>query len=252
MRSAFLFLLISFFMASPAFASSPLRIAVEKDYPPLSFYNQQGELTGFDVDVALALCKLMQRECELIPFKFEEVMPALIEGRVDVAVASLGETTEREKQVLFTQPYYKTRSIFIKKTKHTSDHTPLGEIDFKGLRLSAKTSSLQLMLLGERYGHIATIIAASDIDEVLGLVQKGQADFALVDALAGYDYLKQPKGDGLESVGEPVAFLTIGASIAVNKDKAELRDELDKALSELLRLGEYKKITFRYFDFPVF
>ena len=53
-------------LATGAFAQDKLRIGVEGAYPPFSFKQADGSLAGFDIDIAMALCAEMKRDCELV------------------------------------------------------------------------------------------------------------------------------------------------------------------------------------------
>jgi ABC-type amino acid transport substrate-binding protein len=72
-----------------AAAGEALRLAVQNEHPPFSFRDADGELQGFDVEIAAALCATLKADCELVPLEFAELIPGLQDGRIDAAVASM-------------------------------------------------------------------------------------------------------------------------------------------------------------------
>lgn len=87
-------------------ASGTLRCAVVLDFPPMGSRDENNQPVGFDVDYCQDLAKALGVEAEIIETTFPERIPALMSGRVDVAVASTSDTLERAKTVGFTIPYY--------------------------------------------------------------------------------------------------------------------------------------------------
>ncbi|WP_371832278.1 ABC transporter substrate-binding protein [Paracoccus benzoatiresistens] len=101
-------------LAGPAFAdklddiisSGTLRCAVVLDFPPMGSRDESNNPVGFDVDYCNDLAAALGVEAEIVETTFPERIPALMSGRVDVAVASTSDTLERAKTVGFSIPYY--------------------------------------------------------------------------------------------------------------------------------------------------
>lgn len=100
--------------AAPAFAdklddiisAGTLRCAVVLDFPPMGSRDSDNNPIGFDVDYCNDLAAALGVDAEIVETTFPERIPALMSGRVDVAVASTSDTLERAKTVGFTIPYY--------------------------------------------------------------------------------------------------------------------------------------------------
>jgi len=87
-------------------ASGTLRCAVVLDFPPMGSRDASNNPIGFDVDYCSDLAAALGVTPEVVETTFPERIPALMSGRVDVAVASTSDTLERAKTVGFSIPYY--------------------------------------------------------------------------------------------------------------------------------------------------
>lgn len=87
-------------------ASGTLRCAVVLDFPPMGSRDASNTPIGFDVDYCNDLAAALGVTAEIVETTFPERIPALMSGRVDVAVASTSDTLERAKTVGFSIPYY--------------------------------------------------------------------------------------------------------------------------------------------------
>src|SRR5690606_28395036 len=101
------------FLGSQAFAAEKLRIGTEGAYPPFNLIDASGQVVGFDIEIAQALCAKMQAECEVVTSDWDGIIPALNAKKFDFLVASMSITEERQQAVDFTEPYYTNKLQFI-------------------------------------------------------------------------------------------------------------------------------------------
>ena len=100
-------------MSLSASAAQTIRFATEASYPPFELVDANNQIVGFDVDLANALCKEIDATCTFSNQSFDSLIPSLKFRRVDAVMAGMDITPEREKQVLFTTPYYDNSALFI-------------------------------------------------------------------------------------------------------------------------------------------
>ena len=96
--------LLAFAALPPGHASArDLKIATEGTYAPWSYVDNAGKLTGWDVDIANALCDEMKVKCENVAQEWDGIIPGLNAKKYDMIVASMGVTEKRKQQVAFTK-----------------------------------------------------------------------------------------------------------------------------------------------------
>lgn len=253
MKRLFIFIMaLALYCSGAAAADKPvLRVAVDAPYPPFAMVDEEGRLTGFDVDIALALCKEMKRECEVKAIPFDSLLPEIVAGTIDIAVAGMGASEERSKLVDFTERYFRSLSVFIERAGTLKELTPES---IKGLHVGTQEDTLQSSYLQKTYGDNITLVTVASYTEIFSMLKKGEVDLVLVDGLPGYNYLKSEDGAGLETIGEPIESGSVmdWASIAVSKTQPGLRDALNAAIQAIRRNGEYGKINRKYFDFNIY
>ena len=82
-----------------------LRVAMSLDQPPFNMRNRSKTIVGFDVDLAQALASSMQVKLEIVELPFAELLPALAQGKADMAISGITITPERTRSVSFVGPY---------------------------------------------------------------------------------------------------------------------------------------------------
>ena len=223
-----------------------LRIGTEGTYPPFNYLDDAGRLTGFDVDVALALCAKMDTQCEFVQQEWEGLIPALQEGRFDMIAASMSITAKRRLAVSFTERYYSNIVRFVARKDAGFDPTnPAGKT------IGASRATVASDWLEQNLADIATIRLYTEFEEQLGDFLAGRLDAVFGDGLGWHIWLDGPDGADFTFIGEGYR-LDQGIGIAVRKDDPQLLHRLNEALQAILEDGTYEKINARYFPFSIY
>lgn len=229
-------LLLSAMLMGSAFAASAQEItfAMEPSYPPFETTNEKGEIIGFDVDVANAICKEIQATCHFKSQSFDALIPSLKAKRFDAAISAMDITEARAKQVSFSNAYYDSTASYV---------ALKGKADLA----SAKTIGVQNGTTFQQYTAAETKqynakSYASLQDAILDL-KNGRIDIIFGDTAVLSDMIsKEPE---IQFVGEKVTnkkYFGNGLGIAVNKSSKELLESLNKGLETVKANGEYQKI----------
>ncbi|MDE1463878.1 ABC transporter substrate-binding protein [Spartinivicinus poritis] len=230
-----------------------VRIGVEGAYPPFSWTTEKGELKGFDIDIANALCAAMKAECKLVPQDWDGIIPALLARKYDAIVASMSITEERKKKVAFTNKYYHTPVKFIRKKGSAIEVTDAG---LKGKTVGVQRSTVADKYITEKYGEVVTIKRYGTQDEAYLDMKAGRLDLLLGDIIPLNDgFLKKGNDDKFEFVGPDITdkrWFGEGIGIALRKRDKDLKDKLNMAIEQIRKDGTYDKIRAKYFDFDIY
>ncbi len=230
-----------------------IRIAVEGAFPPFSYTDQNGEVQGFDIDMANALCAEMKVECTLVKQDWDGMIPGLLARKYDAIVASMSITEERKRKVAFSNKYYNTPARFV--APKDSD-LEVSEAGLKGKTIGVQRATTQDTFLTETYADIVNIKRYGTQDEAYLDLKAGRVDALLADAIAiDGGFLKTDAGQGYTFVGPELTdprWFGEGAGIAVRKGDDELREMFNKAIQGIRDNGVYQKIQDAYFDFDVY
>ncbi|MFZ7235907.1 lysine/arginine/ornithine ABC transporter substrate-binding protein [Avibacterium gallinarum] len=229
-------LLATLLASSAAMAQAQdITFAMEPSYPPFELTNEKGEIVGFDVDIANAICKEIEATCHFKSQAFDALIPSLIKGRgFDAAISAIDITEARAKQVAFSQPYYESSASFI---------AVKGKADLA----TAKTVGVQNGTTYQQYANAETKqytakSYASLQDAILDL-KNGRIDLIFGDTDVLRDMFE--KNPELTFVGERVTdkrYFNNGLGIAVNKSNTALVESLNKGIEAIKANGEYQKI----------
>ena len=221
-------------LASFSAQAKDLTFAMEPSYPPFETTNEKGEIIGFDVDIANAICKEIQANCSFKSLSFDGLVQAVKQKRIDGAISAMDITEARSKQVLFSEPYYDSSASFIA-LKSKADLATAKNVGVQ----NGTTFQQYVVAEAKQYAPKAY---NSLQDSILDL-KNGRIDLIFGDTAVLADMFS--KEADLTFVGEKVTnqkYFGNGLGIAINKGNKELVEELNKGLATIKANGEYQKI----------
>jgi len=224
-----------------------LRFLTEDDYPPFHFALSDGTLTGFDIDLARAICEELKIACTIQARRFDLLADALNNGEGDALIASLRIDAASRARFDFTAPYYTTPARFVARKGATFKATPEGLADKKVgvIGESAHAAFLKAFFPKVRRQTFA------NRGELYAALQGGQIDAFFDDAITSSFWLAGAAAANCCAFrGGPYTdsnYFGEGVGIAVKKGNDDLRRALDYALAELARRGVYTDIYLKYF-----
>lgn len=227
-----------------------IRIATEGVYPPFN-YVENGQLAGFDVDIANALCEEMKATCEIVTQDWDGMIPGLVAGKYDAIIASMAITEERKKQIDFSQKYYDTPAVFIASVGSGITETTPEALSGKIIGVQGSTS--QATFLEEKYSD-SEIRTYQVVDDANADLAAGRIDLVLSDKVILAEWLER-NGEGCcEIVGGDIRdpLFGEGKGIGLRKDSGELKAAFDAAIETIRKNGTYERINAKYFDFPIY
>jgi polar amino acid transport system substrate-binding protein/arginine/ornithine transport system substrate-binding protein len=233
-------------------ASGPARaldICVEGAYPPFSQTEADGSITGFDIDIAQALCAEIGESCTLVKTAWNDMIPSLADGACDAIVASMSDTPQRRARIDFTDRYYRTPLRFVGRDGAGPGDNPS---DLAGKVIGLQGGTIFQTFMVAHYPDTPLRYYTSQ-EHVLLDLELGRLDGVIgeeVQLEAGF--LVTPAGEGFAFFGaghyDP-AILGEGAAIGVRKSEPDLRDSLNAAIRAD---GTYDAISQGYFDADIY
>jgi len=227
-------------------------IGTEGAYPPFNWIDANGELQGFDVDIAKALCKAANFECTFVVQDWDGIIPGLIAKKYDAIIASMSITEERKEKVDFTGKYYNTPAKFVAAKG--------GEFEFTAEGMAGKVIGVQRATIHENFVRDnfpdADVRSYATQDEANADLAAGRLDLVLADSVAlDEGFLKTDQGACCQFVGPDYSdpkWFGEGAGIAIRKGEEDLVAAFNKAIETIRADGTYKAINDKYFAYDVF
>lgn len=233
--------------SSMTVAAQTIKFATEATYPPFEFINAAGQIQGFDVDIANALCKQMKAECTFTNQAFNSLIPSLKIGKFDALIATLGVTEERAKQVDFSNSYYEPSASFVAPLdkKYTLQ-------TLNGKTVGTQEGSTFVKYLEDQYKGKLTVKTYASVQDAFLDLSSGRIDMVLTDTPIVKNWLMQDKNNQqFGIVDKPIvdhSYFGAGYAIAVRKGDQQLLNAINKALAEIKANGVYAGIVKKYFN----
>jgi arginine/ornithine transport system substrate-binding protein len=230
-----------------------LKVAIDPTYEPFTFKTPDGKPTGFDVDIARALCEQIKRKCVFVEQVWDSMIPGLQAKKYDVIISSLSITADRLKAIDFTDKYYNTPSRIVLK----KDVSYSGPASIKGKKIGVlKGSTQEKYAMGELKPAGVSVIPYEAQDQVYLDIKAGRLDGTVADFVeVTGGFLSKPEGRDYVLAGPELfmeKYFGTGVGIGLRKGDAALKGELNAAIQTLRDNGSYKKINDKYFKFDVY
>ncbi|CAM3087630.1 lysine/arginine/ornithine ABC transporter substrate-binding protein [Vibrio rarus] len=227
-----------------------IRFGIEGAYPPFSKTEADGSLSGFDIDIAKAICHQMQAKCTIVPQDWDSIIPSLLAHKYDAIMAAMDITKERLKRVDFTNKYAQTPNRFLVK-KGT-------KLDFKhldGVKIGVQRATTHDQYLIDNYKNV-DIVRYNSFDDACLDLDNGRVAAILGDGLVIEDKLKEAGASKAYELAGPSLtdpkWFGEGLGIATRKQDKDLTAQFNAAIKAIRADGTYKKIQDKYFDFDIY
>lgn len=239
-------------VTATAASAADLRLCVEGAYPPFSEVTPAGELKGFDIDIAGALCDEMGKSCEMVQTEWDGIIPALLERKCDAIVASMSITEDRKKVIDFTNKYYKTPAKFAAAADAGLEDTAEG---LAGKVVGVQRGTIFQDFLESEMPDVELKLYGTQDEAYLDL-QAGRVDAIMADSIAIDDgFLKTENGAGYAFFGGDYTdpqYFGDGAGIGIRQGEEELKAAFNAAIDTIRKNGTYQEIQSKYFDFDIY
>ena len=235
-----------------AMAMDKVRIGTTPEsYPPFTQIEADGSVSGFEAEIADALCAKMEVECEWVLQAWDGIIPALQANKFDAIIASMSITDKRKEVIDFSNKYYNTPAMFV--GPKDKDVTISAE-GLSGVTVGVQTATTHAEYMKQRLPDVRVKTYDTQENANLDLIA-GRVDLLLADSIALTDgLLKAEGGDAFEVKGEPFTdpVMGDGVGVGIRKGEDELREKFNAAIEAIRADGTYKAINDKYFGFDAY
>ena len=213
-----------------------------------TFKTADGKPTGFDVDMANAICEQIKRQCVFVEQVWDSMIPGLTAQKYDVIISSMSITDDRMKEVDFSDKYYNTPSrIVLKKTVKYTDPASI-----KGKKIGVlKGSTQEAYALGELKPAGVVVNSYEAQDQVYLDLKAGRIDGTVADFLeVSGGFLSKPEGAAFALMGPELRepkYYGYGIGVAMRKGQDALKADINTAIKTIRANGSYKAMNDKYF-----
>jgi ABC-type amino acid transport substrate-binding protein len=239
--------------AKPTFPPPAFKITVatEAAYPPFNYLDRKGMPAGFEMELAQEACQRIKAECEFAAFKWDDLIPGLLDKKFDIIMSSLEVTSERRKRLGLSRRYYLSPGAFIAAKGAPFDGPPSL---LRNKRIGVQRDSTHADWADKSFRRSAQLKRYNTVAEALAALANDEVDAVFGDKTQLWLWSQKPEGKCCELVGQDIKdnqTLGIGVAAGLRKEDAKLRDALNKAFADMIGDGTYKKINEKYFPFPL-
>ena len=231
---------ILFMLITAELRAQSLTIGMVAYDPPFSMNADQNHFFGFDIELMTELCKQIKAQCQFKPMLFDALFTDLNTGKIDLAIAAITITNERQQSFLFSLPYLASEARFITAT-HNSIHN-LGQLTNK--KIGIIESSVFNQLIAQKF-KTSSIKEYSSTNQLITALNQHEVDALLMDDFSA-DYWTANNTRLFKEVGKPFP-VGIGYGIMAQMSSRALINQINKALKQVEKNGVYLSLYQKYF-----
>jgi len=220
-----------------------LTMATNAQFPPYEFY-EGDKIVGIDAEIAAAIAAKLDLELAIEDMEFDSIIEAVKSGKADIGMAGMTVTPEREEVVNFTVSYATGRQVVI-----VTEDSPIASVDDLFVEGNNYVIGVQRNTTGDLYttwdledNGLATIDRYSKGADAVQALLTGKVDCVVIDNEPANAFVAELEGLKILDT-EYVEELYAGA---MSKDNAELYEQVNKALEELIAEGTVQNIIDKY------
>ncbi len=222
-----------------------LVIATSPDFPPFEELTADGNVEGIEIEILKLICEELGVKLKIETMNFESVLPGIQAGKFDVGVSGISVTPEREKNVLFTDPYCLAAQAIV--VVEGSDIT--SKADLAGKKVSVQSGTTAESFCRTEGYEVSAYAANSDAQLALTTAKVNAwviDDLTAAEMVAAYNETAA-EGSKLVILDEPMT--TEPYAFAFAKGSEEVVEEINKILTQLIKDGTIADI-FEEFNAP--
>ncbi|MEI4771542.1 amino acid ABC transporter substrate-binding protein [Psychrobacillus sp. FJAT-51614] len=216
-----------------------LLIGTEGTYPPFSFHDESGKLTGFDVELAEEVASRLGVKAKFMETQWDAIFGGLDSERFDVIANQVGIREDRLEKYDFSKPYITSAAVLV--TNEDNNDVKSFE-DIKGLK-AAQTLTSNYGDMAKSHG--AELVGVDGFNQAIELINSKRVDVTINDKLSVLDFTNQKPDAAVKIVAQ--ADDASQSGFMFRKGNETLVEAVNKALDEIIEDGTYEQIANKWF-----
>ncbi|MCB1522252.1 MAG: transporter substrate-binding domain-containing protein [Hyphomicrobiaceae bacterium] len=230
-----------------------LRFVTEGDYPPFNFYDEDGQLTGFNIDLARSICADAKATCDIKVLPWDELFLALKRRDADAVAAGHMITSKALRDVDFSAAYLHTPARFaVRREAEKREITPEG-LERQRIAVIRGTAHEAYLKTFFRDSRIEVLPSSDAAREALA---SGKVDYLFDDGVSLAFWLNGTLSrQCCEFRGGPfleARYFGDGIAIAIRKGDQQMKVLVDRAIQRLRASGRLEELVGRYFPYRIY
>jgi polar amino acid transport system substrate-binding protein len=222
-----------------------LNVGMSGKQPPMNAINKDGQLMGFDVDLARALATAMKVKLEIKIMPFGKLEAALQDDKIDMIISGMGITPGRTELASFVGPYMMSGKSLLTKDSVLANAENSAQFNRKDLKLVALEGSTSSSFIRSATPE-STLIEVEDYNTGVAMVISGDADGMVADMPACVLAVMQHPDAGLRTLSRPITVEPIG--IAISKNDPQFLNLVENYLDSYEKMGVLTKLRKKWFE----
>jgi polar amino acid transport system substrate-binding protein len=222
-----------------------LRIGTSGTQPPFTAKSKNGDLMGYEIELAMMLIDAMNLKVKFVEKPFSELLPALEKGEIDVVMSGMTITPERNMNYTFVGPYMVSGKSVLAKKSRISQLDEIGELKKGNIKIVALEGSTSQQF-AETVSPSATLVLTKDYDSAVKMVLDNSVDLMVADLpICVLSILRNPDAD-LATLDVPLTLEPIGMALPANA--FQLYNLIENFLVSLEISGVLENLEIKWFN----
>ena len=220
-----------------------LIVGFDQDFPPMGFVGDDGEYTGFDLELAQEVAKRLGLEYKAQPIAWDSKDMELESGNID-CIWNGFTMTGREDDYTWTEPYMANHHVFV--VANDSDITSQADLAGKIVEVQADSSAeAALKEAPELTATFKDLLTTADYNTAFMDLEQGAVDAIAMDVIvAGYQI--QQRNADFKILDDSLSEEEYG--VGFKKGNTELRDKVQSTLEEMAEDGTLQEVSEKWFS----
>lgn len=220
-------------------------VAMEGNWAPWTYEDAEGNLTGFEYDIANAVAEKLGVKAEFITGEWDGLLAGVQSGRYDLMCNGVGYTDKRAEAYYYSDFYAYNRTVLVVR----GDNQDINSMDDLEGKTTCNSANSTYQLTAEAYG--ATVKDVESLDGTIEELLAGRVDATLNAEVSINDYMKEKPDTDIKIVAYDPDVECVGMLMPYGEGSDSLREAINNALAELRSEGKLAEISIKHFGMDI-